>query len=125
MTTKYDSKCCYCGTLVPAGTGHCWKFAKTNRWYVGCEPCVEQRRSERKEKKTDIRIEFPSMGATYNDKVYGVYQYDVWGKSSVLYGTERRTYLDEFDNLEKAKSAYPDAVVVGGSCFTGHCEAKD
>ena len=39
MTTKFDAYCCYCKQMVPAGTGECWKFSKTNRWYVGCDDC--------------------------------------------------------------------------------------
>ena len=123
MTTKFDAKCCYCGTLVLAGSGQCWKFEKTKRWYVGCDDCVEEKRKEREAQKADVRIEFPSMGSTFCNQVYGVYQYDAWPKSSVMYGTERRTWLNEYPTLEEAKKHFPNAKVISGSCFTGICEA--
>jgi hypothetical protein len=117
MTTKYDARCCYCGTAVLAGTGQCWKFEKTKRWYVGCDDCVEEKRKEREAKKADIRIEFPSMGATFCNEVFGVYQYDTYPRTSVLGGQPRRTWLDEFPTLEEAKSKFPNARVVDGTCF--------
>ena len=119
MTTKFDAKCCYCGCLVPAGSGECWKFQKTKRWYVGCDECVAQKREERKAQREDVRIEFPSMGATFCNQVYGVYQYDVYPRNSVLGGQERRTWLDEFPTLEEAKSKFPTAKVINGTCFRG------
>jgi len=57
----------------------------------------------------DIRIEFPSRGATYCNQVFGVYEYDFWPNHSVLSGQSRRTYLSEFKTLEEARSAYPEA----------------
>ena len=62
-----------------------------------------------------IVIEFPSMGATYNREVYGVYRYDTYPRSSVLAGQMRRKWLDSFDTLEEAKEKYPDAPVQYGS----------
>jgi len=59
--------------------------------------------------KKDIRIEFPSTGATYYNEVFGVYEYDEWPMSSVLGGQSRRTYLGEFDTLEEAQDAFPEA----------------
>ena len=124
MTTKFDAYCCYCKQLVPAGTGECWKFSKTNRWYVGCDDCVEAKRSERKSvTKSSVFIEFPSKGATYFTPKYGVYEYDIYPKSSVLAGQERRTYINEFDTLEEAKAKFPNAEV-SESRFTGYCEAE-
>jgi len=60
--------------------------------------------------KANIQIEFPSCGATYSNDVYGVYEYDEYPMSSVLAGQSRRTWLDEFDSLEEAQAAYPNAV---------------
>lgn len=58
----------------------------------------------------DIRIEFPSRGATYRTNTYGVYRYDTYPDYSVLAGQERRTFLDQFETLQEAQAAYPDAV---------------
>lgn len=58
----------------------------------------------------DVRIEFPSRGATYSTPVYGVYAYDEYERYSVLAGQMRRTFLDKFSTLAEAKAAYPDAV---------------
>ena len=57
----------------------------------------------------DIRIEYPSAGATYNRDGYGVYEYSEYPRSSVLAGQERRVFLNFFDTLEEAKAAYPNA----------------
>lgn len=56
------------------------------------------------------RIEFPAAGRTYNmgDK-FGVYEYGVYPRSSVLAGQSRRSFLDAFDSVEAALAAYPDA----------------
>ena len=123
MKTKYDSTCCYCKAFVPARTGSCWNYAKTKRWYVACDNCTQAKREERKANK-DIRIEFPSKGATYNNPVYGVYQYDVYPHGTVNYGKPRRTWLNEFPSKEEALNEYPNAVVIDGSCFHGVCEAE-
>ena len=66
--------------------------------------------------KEDIRIEYPSRGATYCHEVYGIYKYDVYPRSSVLGGQQRRTFLDQFDTLEEAKAKYPKAKETG-SCY--------
>lgn len=58
---------------------------------------------------TDLRIEFPSQGATYCRQRYGVYQYDTYPRTSVLAGQERRTFLDDFATLAEAQSTYPTA----------------
>lgn len=66
-------------------------------------------------KEPDVRIEYPSRGATYSKNAYGVYEYGTYGRSSVLAGQQRRTYLDSFPTLEEAKAAYPNAEVTS-SC---------
>lgn len=63
---------------------------------------------------SDIRIEYPSKGATYFNNAYGVYQYDFWPRHSVLSGQSRRTYLGEFKTLEEALKEYPKASVSEG-----------
>jgi hypothetical protein len=65
----------------------------------------------------DLRIEYPSAGATYSRDEYGVYAYGVYPKSSVLAGMTKRTFLDAYDTLAEAIIAYPDATVVKGSSF--------
>jgi len=62
--------------------------------------------------KSDIRIEFPSRGATYNRPVWGVYEYSTYPRSSVLAGQQRRVFLDSFDTQEQAEAAYPQAKTV-------------
>ena len=64
----------------------------------------------------NIRIEYPSAGATYNRPEYGVYEYGVYGRSSVLAGQTRRIFLDSFPTLEEARAAFPDAQITG-SCY--------
>lgn len=61
----------------------------------------------------DIRIEYPSRGATYNRPQYGVYEYGVYPRSSVLAGQTRRVFLDSFDTLEEAQREYPNAECAG------------
>lgn len=76
----------------------------------------------------DIRIEYPSAGATYSTNKYGVYRYDEYPESSVLSGQERRTFLDQFDTLEEAQAAYPQASLCGCGYrppFLGHLPDDD
>lgn len=60
-------------------------------------------------KQRDVRIEYPSAGATYDRDEYGVYEYDRYPRGSVLAGQERRTFLDSFETLEAARAKYPGA----------------
>jgi len=64
--------------------------------------------------KTDIRIEYPSRGATYCDEEFGVYEYGRYGRGSVLAGQQKRTFLDSFPTLEEARAAYPKAELSEG-----------
>jgi len=61
----------------------------------------------------DIRIEFPSMGATYCRKEYGVYKYGTYGRGSVLAGQQSRQFLATYTTLEEAMAAYPGADLTG------------
>jgi hypothetical protein len=61
----------------------------------------------------DIRIEYPSSGATYNTPNYGVYRYDTYPRHSVLAGQRRRQFLDSFPTLEEAQAKYPGAELCG------------
>lgn len=65
-----------------------------------------------KSKKKDLRIE-PSRGLTYASEKFAVYEYGTYGRSSVLAGREKRMWLDDFDTVEEAKAAFPDAEVCG------------
>lgn len=58
----------------------------------------------------DLRIEYPSAGATYCDYEYGVYKYDRYPKSSVLGGQVRRQFLGSYLTEELAKAAHPNAL---------------
>jgi hypothetical protein len=77
---------------------------------------LNKRRYYSRASKPEVRIEYPSRGATYFHEVYGVYKYDTYPMSSVLGGQQRRTFLDQFDTLEEAKAKYPDAKE-SGSCY--------
>ena len=63
---------------------------------------------------TDTRIEFPSVGQTYNNQTFGVYEYGTYPRGGDLAGAECRVYLNEFETLELAQAAYPDAVYQDG-----------
>lgn len=63
-----------------------------------------------------ITIEYPSAGATYCNESYGVYEYSEYPESSVLAGQQCRRFLGDFNTQKEAREAYPQAVIVGGSC---------
>lgn len=60
----------------------------------------------------DLRIEFPSQGATYDRPEYGVYAYSVYPRSSVLAGQTRRVFMGSYETLAEAQAAHPDAEYV-------------
>lgn len=70
-----------------------------------------------RERKPDIRIEFPSQGETYSRPEFGVYQYDTYPRGSVLAGQQRRIFLDSFKTEAEAIAAYPQATP---GCGCGH-----
>ena len=113
MRNQFQKPRHYCREMVKPGEGNLWKHGKY--WYVAHPECSEI--AMNKAKREDIRIEFPSKGATYYNECYGVYKYDTWPSNSVLAGEERRTYLEEFNTLEEAQAKYPKAEVVDHSCF--------
>lgn len=121
MRNKYAKACCWCKAHVPAGDGRAWNYL--GRWYVGCDDCLEERKGSKAkaEPKADIRIEYPCVMATSSTNVYGVFQYDTYPASSVLAGSKRRTWLDEFATLDEAVRAFPDASKPAG---TGYREDK-
>lgn len=59
--------------------------------------------------KNTIQIEFPMSGRTYSRNEYGVYEYGVYPRSSVLAGSTRRVFLDSFKTLDEARRAFPGA----------------
>ena len=77
---------------------------------------------------TDQTIE-RGRGATYASERWTVYEHGTYDRDSVLSGQSRRTWLDDFDTLEEAVIAYPDAVVIGGTTYQppylGHLRDED
>jgi hypothetical protein len=76
----------------------------------------------------DLTIE-RGRGATYASDRWTVYEHGTYDRDSVLSGQSRRTWLDDFDTLEEAVIAYPDAVVIGGTTYQppylGHLRDED
>lgn len=54
-------------------------------------------------------------GATYRNNRYTVYEHSTYPRSSVLAGQRRRVWMDDFDTLEEAQQAYPEAQVSGAT----------
>lgn len=77
---------------------------------------------------TEYTIE-RGRGATYASDRWTVYEHGTYGRGSVLEGQSRRVWLDDFDTLEEAVIAYPDAVVMDGSTYRppylGHLRDED
>ena len=77
---------------------------------------------------TDQTIE-RGRGATYASERWTVYEHGTYDRDSVLSGQSRRSWLDDFDTLEEAVIAYPDAVVIGGTTYQppslGHLRDED
>jgi len=68
-------------------------------------------------------------GATYASERWTVYEHGTYGRDSVLSGQSRRSWLDDFDTLEEAQKAYPEAVVCAFSTYQppslGHLRDED
>ncbi len=77
---------------------------------------------------TEYTIE-RGRGATYASDRWTVYEHGVYDRDSVLSGQSRRTWMDDFDTLEEAQKAYPEAVVLGGTTYRppslGHLRDED
>ena len=56
-------------------------------------------------------------GATYHNDKFTVYEHSTYGRSSVLSGQPRRVWLDDFETLADAQSAYPDAEPMEGTTY--------
>ena len=70
--------------------------------------------------KTELTIE-QGRGATYASERWTVYEHGVYDRDSVLSGQSRRSWLDDFDTLEEAQKAYPEAVVCAFSTYSAPC----
>lgn len=64
----------------------------------------------------DLTIE-RGRGATYASERWTVYGHGVYDQDSVLSGQSRRTWMDDFETLEEAQKAYPEAVVCACSTY--------
>ena len=64
-------------------------------------------------------VEEASHGETYQNKsgTFTVYEIGVYKRGSVLEGQQKRTWLDQFDSLEEAQTAYPEAQLISGSTY--------
>jgi len=69
---------------------------------------------------TDQTIE-RGRGETYSSDRWTVYEHGVYDRDSVLSGQSRRSWLDDFDSLEAAQKAYPEAVVCATSTYSAAC----
>jgi hypothetical protein len=69
---------------------------------------------------TDQTIE-QGRGETYASDRWTVYEHGVYDRDSVLSGQSRRSWLDDFDTLEEAQKAYPEAVVCAFSTYSAPC----
>jgi len=70
--------------------------------------------------KTDLTIE-RGRGATYASDRWTVYEHGTYGRDSALSGQSRRSWLDDFETLEEAVTAYPEAQVIDGSTYRPPC----
>ena len=77
---------------------------------------------------TEYTIE-RGRGATYASDRWTVYEHGVYDHDSVLSGQSRRTWMDDFETLEEAQKAYPEAVVCVCSTYQppylGHLRDED
>ena len=79
-------------------------------------------------RSADVRIEYPSAGATYRHDEYGVYEYGEYPEDSVLAGQERRMFLGAFETLAAAQAAHPGAVVTDcgyRAPYLAHLDGED
>lgn len=78
--------------------------------------------------KTYLTIE-RARGATYASDRWAVYEHGEYERGSVLEGQSRRVWLDDFETLQEAVIAYPDALVIEGTTYRppylGHLRDED
>lgn len=56
-------------------------------------------------------------GATYATDRWTVYEHGTYERGSVLAGQSRRSWVDDFETLQEAVIAYPDAEVIDGTTY--------
>lgn len=56
-------------------------------------------------------------GATYSTGRWTVYEHGTYERGSVLEGQSRRSWVDDFETLDEARAAYPDADIIDGSTY--------
>ena len=56
-------------------------------------------------------------GATYATDRWTVYEHGTYERGSVLEGQSRRSWVDDFETLDEARAAYPDADIIDGSTY--------
>lgn len=61
-------------------------------------------------KDTSVFIEPVDM-ASSGYYTFGIYEYSTYPDTTVVAGRECRTFVDAFDTLAEAESAYPEAIV--------------
>jgi hypothetical protein len=67
--------------------------------------------------KAYYTIEQNSYGATYREKGFTIYKIDVYPRTSVLAGQQRRTWVANFPTLQEAILSYPQAEQIEGSTY--------
>ena len=67
-------------------------------------------------KVTDHTIE-RGRGETYANDRWTVYEHGTYPDGSVLAGQDYRGWVDDFDTLEEATAAYPDAQIIDGTTY--------
>lgn len=112
FTAKYSGKCALSKKAIKAGD----KVVYFGDLGLCLAAEVASQGSKTASSREDIRIEYPAAGATYNRPVFGVYQYSVYPRSSVLPGQIRRQFLRSFDTVEQAREIYPGAEITS-SCY--------
>lgn len=115
---EFSVDCPYGGNSLPCQFNNIWR-GMDNAICIqfnpdsGVEFEVFDREDEEDEDEDEdeptVVIEYPSIGQTYANNEYGVYEYSVHDENSVLAGEERRVFLDCFKTLAEAQAKYPNA----------------
>lgn len=114
---EFSVDCPHGGNSLPCHFNNIWRVSDETiciQFYPDSDVEFEvfDREDEEDEDEDDgptVVIEYPSIGRTYANNEYGVYEYSVHGEDSVLAGEERRVFLDCFKTLAEAQAKYPNA----------------
>lgn len=68
----------------------------------------------------DMTIE-RGRGMTYSNDRWTVYEHGTYPDGSVLAGQDYRGWVEDFETLEEAVKAYPDAQVLEGTTYQPPC----